>query len=384
MADKAFVYEGIKQSLKQRIDSGELAEGARIPSEYALARELGVSRNQTRQALRELEIEGYVVRQRGSGSFVAPRQNRMVHPVPEPEKTVALLFPRFLSGYSRNVVSGFMQGVATSGYQTVVYNVQCDEASEPGMLRSVSESGVAGVAAWIEHNNETCRALIRELTQRAFPVVLLDRALSSVEVDSVTSDHEELGYRLTKALIDRGHRRIAFIGTERGNPTSVNDRQKGYFRALEESGVLIDNRLASHIREQVYDEASGVAAELMGLYDRPTAVFCLHDLVAYLLYRELLKMGYKIPEHVELAADEGHHPPPHDEMPLISVEQRGLEIGSTGADLLLSRIADPVLPARQIRIPPSGVTANYTACATTETREHVKEGGETPLLRRQN
>ena len=46
------IYQFIKQMLRSRIESGELEEGDRIPSEHELARTLKVSRNQTRQALR--------------------------------------------------------------------------------------------------------------------------------------------------------------------------------------------------------------------------------------------------------------------------------------------------------------------------------------------
>ena len=48
------VYAYIKRELKIQIENGELAEGARLPSELQLAREYNVSRNPTRQALRDL------------------------------------------------------------------------------------------------------------------------------------------------------------------------------------------------------------------------------------------------------------------------------------------------------------------------------------------
>ena len=70
------IYAFIKRELKNQIESGELPEGARVPSELELARTFGVSRNPTRQALRDLELEGYLVRTPGRGSFVAPISQR--------------------------------------------------------------------------------------------------------------------------------------------------------------------------------------------------------------------------------------------------------------------------------------------------------------------
>src|SRR5437588_7779515 len=61
----------VREQLTQRIDSGALAAGSRLPSEPVLATELGVSRATLREALRALESEGLVRRMWGSGTYVA-------------------------------------------------------------------------------------------------------------------------------------------------------------------------------------------------------------------------------------------------------------------------------------------------------------------------
>jgi GntR family transcriptional regulator len=61
--------EQVKSHLKQRIIASEF-EAGRIPSEADLASELNVSRNTIRDALSRLEMEGFVVRRQGAGTFV--------------------------------------------------------------------------------------------------------------------------------------------------------------------------------------------------------------------------------------------------------------------------------------------------------------------------
>lgn len=61
----------VRETLSQRIGQGLLPAGSRLPSEPALATELGVSRATLREALRALESEGLVRRMWGSGTFVA-------------------------------------------------------------------------------------------------------------------------------------------------------------------------------------------------------------------------------------------------------------------------------------------------------------------------
>ena len=60
----------VRDELTQRIDRGLLPAGSRLPSEPALATELGVSRATLREALRALESEGLIRRMWGSGTFV--------------------------------------------------------------------------------------------------------------------------------------------------------------------------------------------------------------------------------------------------------------------------------------------------------------------------
>ena len=57
--------------LKGKINSGEWRPGDQILSEPELCDKYGVSRTVVRQALREIELEGLVVRRKGKGTFIA-------------------------------------------------------------------------------------------------------------------------------------------------------------------------------------------------------------------------------------------------------------------------------------------------------------------------
>jgi GntR family transcriptional regulator len=65
--------------LRERIVSGELAPGARLPGEPTLAAEQGVSRVTVRKALDTLAAEGLIDRRPGSGTFV--REVAAVRPI---------------------------------------------------------------------------------------------------------------------------------------------------------------------------------------------------------------------------------------------------------------------------------------------------------------
>ena len=65
------IYEQIVSQVKQKILSGELAEGEMLPSIRALAKDLRISVITTKRAYEDLERDGFILTQQGRGSFVA-------------------------------------------------------------------------------------------------------------------------------------------------------------------------------------------------------------------------------------------------------------------------------------------------------------------------
>src|SRR5512145_1357854 len=59
------------RAMQARIDAGDLAPGARLPTEHALGERFGVSRAVVREAIARLKADGYVETRQGAGAFVA-------------------------------------------------------------------------------------------------------------------------------------------------------------------------------------------------------------------------------------------------------------------------------------------------------------------------
>jgi DNA-binding FadR family transcriptional regulator len=72
----------VRQWLLDMLASGRYASGSKLPTERAIAGQLGVPRSAVRNALAALEAEGVVVRLIGSGTFVA--EPAVVAATPEP------------------------------------------------------------------------------------------------------------------------------------------------------------------------------------------------------------------------------------------------------------------------------------------------------------
>lgn len=65
------IYLQVKRKIESLISSDQWDKGRRLPTERALAAELGVSRNTVSLAYRQLEAEGLITSRQGRGTFVA-------------------------------------------------------------------------------------------------------------------------------------------------------------------------------------------------------------------------------------------------------------------------------------------------------------------------
>ncbi len=352
MSTDGAAYHGLKQHLRVRIEEGDLREGQQLPPEVELVGRFNLTRHQVRRALRELELEGYIERAQGRGTFVTPRSARPRGLRVAASSAVAVSFPHYASLYSRQTVEGFMQRMSNAGRSVVAYSMQYDDNSEYEFLQSVRDSGVVGVAIWLGHINDRTRRLMRGLQRERFPVVLMDRYLPEFELDSVTSDNEGIGYALTRALIERGHRRLCFIMPDEREITSAVERLAGFRRALAEASLQPLEGGAPLVVGFEGAEFEGPLHALMARRARPTAFCCVNDLMARLLCDGLARLDHEPGRDIELAAVDDTHVMQDAGIPMLRVAQRGYDIGTRSADLLLARIAEPDRPVQRLYLEP--------------------------------
>jgi len=121
--------------------------------------------------------------------------------------------------------------------------------------------------------------VLEELRRHQVPVVIVDRTRTDQEFCTVAVD-DVLGGRLAvEHLIDRGHRRVAFVGA-RPASGQVLDRLEGARRAWANASLQVDDLVV--LNTDFLDVAGGRNAgqRLAGVpaRRRPTAAFCANDL----------------------------------------------------------------------------------------------------------
>lgn len=119
----------------------------------------------------------------------------------------------------------------------------------------------------------------------------------------VSSDNDQGGFDATTHLLQRGRRRIAFIGTAGPGFPEVQERWRGYCRALHAAGIEPDQKL--HV-DAAPDEGEGRAAA-MQLLQRGVdfdAVFAASDVAAIGALHALQQAGRGVPETAVVGFDD--------------------------------------------------------------------------------
>ena len=127
------------------------------------------------------------------------------------------------------------------------------------------------------------------------PIVLLDYYVDDFQMDSVISDGYFGMYKMTEYLIQKGHSKIAFVGSIYGSP-SIMDRFYGYCRAL--SGHKISYRQEWILNDRDIDTGDIIIEDFPD--EMPTAFVCNCDLSANEVIKKLIEKGYKIPDDISI------------------------------------------------------------------------------------
>ncbi|MEU6998049.1 GntR family transcriptional regulator [Nonomuraea sp. NPDC046570] len=333
------LYQQVKRDLVAAIARGDYVRDEPFVSQREVCERFGVSTTTAVRALNELVTEGYLVRRRGRGTFVAER------PVETGPRERSIAYVMHGHGpHNSDVISGIESVCAEHGYRMFLSNANGSLLSQERALRQALETQAAGVVLYPVDGHADSPA-VGELKRHGVPVVLVDRYLTDLPTDAVLVDNFAIGHRLTDYLITQGHRRITTLWSET-DCTSVRERMSGHIQALREHGVPLLPELTvltSYLRRP----EAGRREMLRAMLDRsapPTAILCANGFVLAHAARDLTAMGVEVPGQIELAGmdDAG----PFDLLPLTIAAARlpSEEMGRRAMHLLNERITSQGAP----------------------------------------
>lgn len=174
-----------------------------------------------------------------------------------------------------------------------VISAASEEALEPPKL--MQEDRADGIIIIGKPKKEYLKMLYQ---YRRTPMVFLDFYDDEQTCDSVVSSGYIGSYQMTHYLIEKGHKRIGYVGTLKYTE-SITDRYFGYCKALLESNIEVRKDWILPDRD-IANGIIGMEYTFQLPHDMPTAFVCNNDVTAYALIQTLEKAGYRVPEDISV------------------------------------------------------------------------------------
>lgn len=210
---------------------------------------------------------------------------------------VAAVIPVLTNSLIAEIMQGLTDALAPAGVHLLIGASGFSAAEEEGLVRAFLSRRVDGMyLTGMIHTAETVRMLARA----RIPVVEGGN-LGGRPIDMVVGyDNVEAARAVTRYLLGRGYRSVAYIGADPRDNDRARDRRRGYEAALAAAKRKPDQRLCI---ETTLDIDAGARAMATILERRPgvRAVFCSADALAVGALFECQRRGLAIPRDVAIA-----------------------------------------------------------------------------------
>jgi LacI family transcriptional regulator len=267
----------------------------------------------------------------------------------QPTATIGVLLEDVANPFAAELLRAVENVVSQQNCLVLCASSDGDPARERALLSAFCARRVDGLIIMpcpAEH-----RYLLPEI-RRGTQIVFADRPAPTVAADAVLSDNFGGARLAVTHLLERGHRRIGFLGDLQEIYTAA-ERFRGYLAALQARGIDRDDSL---IRRDIHSEqlAEQATRDLLGSPCPPTAIFTAQNLLTIGARRALRSMGAE-----RSIAHVGF-----DEIPLGTLVEPGLTViaqdppalGTLAGQMLLHRIRDPYGAPETVQVPTRLVT----------------------------
>lgn len=256
--------------------------------------------------------------------------------------------------FSTEILKGTSRAIAGTGYELLAYS----GGGRPGTDAGWERRYLSRLSGTLIDGAILVTPTVVE-TGGQVPVVAIDPHAGPAHMPTVDSDNFQGAVLATEHLLSLGHRRIGFL-SGREDLESSRQREDGYRRALASAGVAVDESLV-RVGDYRQESATGPARELLGLTQRPTAVFAANDLSAIGTMQAARELGLRVPDDVSVVGFDNVPESALTTPPLTTVSQPMQRMGSEAVTLLIQLMSGTEPSRTHVRLPVELVVRGSTA-----------------------
>lgn len=249
--------------------------------------------------------------------------------------TIGILIPNLRSHFDTTIIAMVEEELTNAGYSVIICAYHKDIQLERDKLKFLLQRRVDGliIIPSGDHHPE-----LNEFLNQNHPIVLIDRPVEGIDVDTIIVDNEQSSRFVTEYLLRKGHRSIGIICGHEKTYTSKM-RLSGYLEAHRRAGVSVDMNLICYgdwSRESGYQFAKSLVTD----HNHMTALISCSDDVSIGVLRALAEMSVNIPSELSIISYDLLEYAEIFMPAITTIEQPIKDIGKKAAQLLLQRLAE--------------------------------------------
>ncbi len=265
---------------------------------------------------------------------------------------IGVVVPDLSNPFFLEVVTGVQRVAAEAGYAVLTGDTR--ETTAARHLETLQGRQVDGIII-----DGLGAAALPDDELRGTPVVLVDEP--SERWPGVASDATAAGRLAAEHLLGLGHRELAFVGPA-SDSHGFRMRERGFFQALRAAGVGLRSERLRRVPPSVSGGQAAMKA-LLGLRERPTAVFCANDLLAAGALKACLGAGITVPGTMSIMGCDDVEIARVMTPELTTVAVPARELGARAVRLLLRQIDDDAFAPKPTRPLPVRLVVRGTTAA---------------------
>jgi DNA-binding LacI/PurR family transcriptional regulator len=239
------------QHIYKEIQKGALKTGDKLPTNRVLAQELDVSILTVQRAMKQLEAQKTVSCHRRTGTFLTDPAT--IHSPKIQSGLVGLFVPELFSDFHTDLLIELERGMMDCKKLVSINFTHSHPDREVTLLRSLARQRLEALVYFTsplvvssEPHSKTVSEWIQRYIEEGTIVLFADLCPIGFENRLISLDNAKAGRMLTEKLIDRGHKKIAYLGVTH-LPTS-RERFDGHCEAMKKAGLPVQDDWLLDIR----------------------------------------------------------------------------------------------------------------------------------------
>ncbi len=253
-------------------------------------------------------------------------------------RAIGVIVPEIVNYFFSQAINGIDEAAYQRGYHVIVSQSHESFEREVETTQLLVSRRVDGLL--VSLSSQTNRVEhFKALQEKGLPIVFFDRVSEEINTCKVKADNFWGAYQATTHLIGAGCRRIAHLTTAAWL-SITKERLAGYRTALEENELPFDEAYVKYFNygDMNPSETDRVVTELLGLPERPDAIFSATDRLTSACLASLRNAGVRVPGDIALVGFTNLSVAHLLDPALTCVTQPAFEMGQAATEMLIGLI----------------------------------------------